>query len=189
MMMEKISNIARSPGDPKVINTGPSSFGASDRMARNLGWFSLGLGALEIVAPERITRALGMEGQESLVRAYGFREIAAGMLSLSVEKKAGLWSRVAGDGLDIATLMAGLRDDNPKKGNVMMALMMVGGITLLDIATAQQVTARHATPTRPRRVYHDRTGYPKGMSASRGIAARKRSAPQVAGSRQLLPAS
>ena len=80
MTMERISNIARSPGDPKVISTGPSSFGASDRMARNLGWFSLGLGALEILAPERITRALGMEGKESLVRAYGFREVAAGNL-------------------------------------------------------------------------------------------------------------
>src|SRR3954462_1623576 len=148
MMMEKVSNMTRAQGDPKVISTGPSSFGASDRMARNLGWFSLGLGALEIVAPERITRALGMEGQESLVRAYGFREIAAGMLSLSVEKKAGLWSRVAGDGLDIATLMAGLRDDNPKKGNVAMALMMVGGITLLDIAVAKELSARHASAGR-----------------------------------------
>jgi hypothetical protein len=64
MMMEKISNIVRSRGDPKVIETGPSSFGASDRMARNLGWFSIGLGALELLLPERVTRTLGMEGQE-----------------------------------------------------------------------------------------------------------------------------
>jgi hypothetical protein len=181
-MMEKISNIARRQADPKVISTGPSSFGASDRMARNLGWFSLGLGALEIFAPERITRALGMEGQESLVRAYGFREVAAGMLSLSIEKKVGLWSRVAGDGVDLATLMAGLRGDNPKKANVAMALMMVGGITLLDIAVAKGVSARHAPQAGRRRMYHDRTGYPKGMAASRGVAARKKSAPQLAAS-------
>src|SRR4051812_17436759 len=170
MMLEKVSNIARSKGDPKVISTGPSSFGASDRMARNLGWFSLGLGALEILAPQRITRALGMEGQESLVRAYGFREVAAGMLSLSIEKKAGFWSRVAGDGLDIATLVAGLRDDNPKKGNVALALVMVGGITLLDIATAMELSARHTPQAGSRRTYYDRTGYPKGLAASRGIA-------------------
>src|SRR4051795_5342923 len=110
MMMQTVSNIARSHGDPKVVSTGPSSFGAADRMARNLGWFSLGLGALEILAPRRITRALGMDGQENLVRAYGLREVASGMLTLSVEKNAGLWSRVAGDGLDIATLMANWRD-------------------------------------------------------------------------------
>jgi hypothetical protein len=182
MMLQKFSNIARSHGDPKVISTGPSSFGASDRMARNLGWFSLGLGALEILAPERITRALGMEGQENLVRAYGFREVAAGMLSLSIEKRAGLWSRVAGDGLDIATLAAAFRDDNPKKGNVAMALMMVGGITLLDIATANEVSARHAPHKGSHRMYHERTGYPHGMARSRGVAARTRSQPQVAAS-------
>src|SRR4051812_8697246 len=141
MMMEKISNIARSPGDPRVLSTGPSSFGVSDRTARNLGWFGLGLGALEILAPERITRALGMEGKESLVRAYGFREIAAGMLSLSVEKKAGLWSRVAGDGLDIATLMTGLRGDNPKKGKVGKGLEVGGGIKLLDLWTPREPPA------------------------------------------------
>jgi len=180
-MMNQIANIARSKGDPKVISTGPSSFGASDRLARNLGWFSLGLGALEIFAPERITRALGMEGQESLVRAYGFREVASGMLSLSIEKNAGLWSRVAGDGLDIATLMAGLRDDNPKKDNVAIALMMVGGITLLDIAVAKEVSSRHASAGR-RQTYYDRTGYPKGIAASRGVAARKKIEPQLAAS-------
>jgi hypothetical protein len=180
MMMEKISNFARSQGDPKVISTGPSSFGASDRMARNLGWFSVGLGALELLAPERITRALGMQGQEDLVRAYGFREVASGVLSLSIEKKAGLWSRVVGDGLDIATLMGGLHEDNPKKGNVAMALMMVAGITLLDIAAAKEVSERHAPQTGRRRMYRDRAGYPKGMAASRGIAARNKSAPQLA---------
>jgi len=90
MVFGKVLNITRSKGDPKVLRTGPSSFGHSDRMARNLGWFSLGLGALEILAPWRITRALGMEGHEGLVRAYGFREVASGMLSLSTDKKAGL---------------------------------------------------------------------------------------------------
>jgi hypothetical protein len=182
MMLENVSNIARSQGDPKVISTGPSSFGASDRMARNLGWFSLGLGALEILAPERITRALGMEGKESLVRAYGFRELAHGVLTLSIEKKVGLWSRVAGDGLDIATLMGALRDDNPKKGNVAIGLMMVTGITLLDVATASEVGTRHARQVGSRRMYYGRTGFPKGLAASRGIAARDKGRAQLAAS-------
>ena len=182
MMLEKVSNIARSQGDPKVVSTGPSSFGASDRMARNLGWFSLGLGALEILAPHRITRALGMEGRENLVRAYGFREVAAGMLSLSIEKRVGLWSRVAGDGLDLATLMTALRDDNPKKDNVAIALMMVAGITLLDITTAMEVGARHAPKKGSQRTYRDRTGYPRGLAASRGVAARKKDALRLAAS-------
>jgi hypothetical protein len=180
MVMGILSNIVRSKRDPKVISTGPSSFGVSDRMARNLGWFSLGLGVLEIFAPQRITRALGMEGEETLVRAYGFREVAAGMLSLSIEKDAGLWSRVAGDGLDIATLLTALRGDNPKKGNVATALAMVVGITMLDIVTAQEVGRRHGRQKGPQRMYYERTGYPNGMAASRGIAARKKSATELA---------
>ena len=179
--MNYIANISRNEGDPKILRSGPSSLGSSDRLARNLGWFSIGLGLCELFAPHKITGALWMEGQESLVRAYGFREVASGMLSLSIEKNAGLWSRVAGDGLDIATLMAGLRDDNPKKDNVAIALMMVGGITLLDTAVAKEVSSRHASAGR-RQTYYDRTGYPKGMAASRGVAARKKSEPQLAAS-------
>ena len=37
-----------------------------------------------------------MEGQEGLLRAYGSREVATGMLSLSIEKTAKRGSRIAG---------------------------------------------------------------------------------------------
>ena len=114
-MTYTISNIARSEGDPKVIHSGPSSLGAADRMARALGWFSIGLGLAELIAAKRITRALGMEGKEALVRAYGVRELGHGIVSLSPDKHLGLWSRVAGDGLDIATLVTAMRHDNPKR--------------------------------------------------------------------------
>jgi hypothetical protein len=169
-MMTSLSNIARSEGDPKIIHSGPSSLGTADRLGRALGWFSLGLGLAELIAPGRITQALGMQGRESLVRAYGAREIAAGVMSLSVDKEAGLWSRVAGDGLDIATLMAALRDDNPKRENVALALFMVLGVTALDFIAAQGTTARHRRNRGQRRLYYDRSGFPKGLQAARGAA-------------------
>jgi len=53
-----------------------------------------------------------------------------------------------------------------------MGLMMVAGITLLDIATVNEVSVRHARRMGSRRMYHDRTGFPKGLAASRGVAAR-----------------
>jgi len=168
--MNYLSNIARSEGDPKVVRSGPSSLGAPDRLAKALGWFSIGLGVAELMAPSRITRALGMEGKEAVVRAYGAREIASGMLSLSMNKQAGLWSRLAGDGLDIATLMAGLRPDNPKRDNVTIALLIVGGITLLDAIGAQGTTSRHAAHNGRRRSYHDRSGFPQGVQAAKGAA-------------------
>jgi hypothetical protein len=168
--MTYISNLVRSEGDPKVLRSGPSSLAAPDRLGKARGWFSLGLGFVELLAPHRITRALGMEGQEALVRAYGAREISSGILSLSTEKNLGLWSRVGGDGIDIATLMTALRDDNPKKQNVATAIAMVAGITLLDVVAAQGTTARHSRTSGDRHAYRDRTGFPGGLAAARGAA-------------------
>src|SRR5947209_10851776 len=129
-----ISNIARSQGDPKVLSTGPRSLDNTDRLARAVGWFSIGLGLTELLAPRAVTRWLGMEGHEALVRAYGMREIGAGIMTLSPDKGLGLQSRVAGDALHIATLLAGLPADNPERDNVAIALAMVLGVTPSDIA-------------------------------------------------------
>ena len=168
--MAYISNIVRSEGDPKVLRSGPSSLTAPDNLGKALGWFSLGLGLVELLAPHRITRALGMEGQEALVRAYGAREIGSGMVSLSTERNLGLWSRVGGDGIDIATLLTALREENPKKQNVTTALAMVAGVTLLDIVAAQATTVRHSRNGGDRYIYSDRSGFPEGLAAARGAA-------------------
>ena len=170
-LLSNISHkIARSEGDPKVVQTGPSSLGASDSLAKALGWFSIGLGVAEVIAPRSFTRALGMEGKEGLIRAYGVREIAAGVLTLSPEKSLGLWSRLAGDGLDVATLIPGLSEANPKRDNVAFALSMVLGVTLLDLVGAQATTVRHSRSRGQRRLYYDRSGFPKGVEAARGAA-------------------
>jgi hypothetical protein len=174
-----ISNIARSQGDPKVLSTGPGSLDATDRLARALGWFSIGLGLTELLAPRALTRALGMEGSEALVRAYGMREIGAGIMTLSPDKGLGLQSRVAGDALDIATLLAGLRADNPKRDNVMIALAMVVGVTLLDIAGAKAVNTSQRRSDRPQRTYRDRSGYPQGLERARGAARDFRTPPDM----------
>jgi hypothetical protein len=165
-----VSNIARSQGDPKVLSSGPGSLDNMDRLARALGWFSIGLGVTELLAPRALTRWLGMEGSEALVRAYGMREIGAGIMTLSPDKGLGLQSRVAGDALDIATLLAGLRADNPKRDNVAIALAMVVGVTLLDIAGAKGVNNAQRRSDRPARTYRDRSGYPKGLERARGAA-------------------
>jgi hypothetical protein len=143
---------------------------ASDRLGRALGWFSIGLGLAELLAPRRFTSAFGMEGRERLVRAYGIREVGAGMLSLSVDRQAGLWSRVAGDALDLATLMTALRDDNRKRDNVGLAIAAVAGVTLLDLVAAAGTTARHRRGATKPRDYSDRSGFPQGIEKVRGVA-------------------
>jgi hypothetical protein len=168
--MTYIANLARSKGDPRVLHLGPSSLQASDRLARCLGWFSLGLGLVELLAPRRVTQVLGMEGKEALVRSYGAREIASGILSLSTEKQLGLWSRVAGDGLDIATLVPEMRAENPKRDNVALALAMVLGVTALDLVAAKTTAALHSRPRGLPRSYRERSGFPQGVDAARGAA-------------------
>ncbi|MEC9483744.1 MAG: hypothetical protein UMU75_10575, partial [Halomonas sp.] len=77
-----------------------SSLTGADRLARTLGWFSLGLGLYQVLAPRKITRSLGVEGTEPLVRACGAREIACGIGALSNNPTLAIWSRVGGDALD-----------------------------------------------------------------------------------------
>ena len=50
------ANISRHDGDPKILRAGPSSLTDSDRMARSIGWFSVALGAVELLAPRVVTR-------------------------------------------------------------------------------------------------------------------------------------
>jgi hypothetical protein len=172
MSLTNPSNIARSEGDPKVLHKGPSSLTGPDRLARALGWFSIGLGITELVAPGRIARTLGLEGKEGLIRAYGARELASAVPTLSVDKQVGLASRIAGDALDLGTLALALRPDNPKRDNAAIATAMVIGVTLLDIFAYSGTKAVHSRERGSQRDYSDRSGLPRGPQASRGAARR-----------------
>ena len=168
--MFHFSNIVRTKGDPTIVEGGPSLKRAEDHLARALGWFSIGLGVVEFFAPRRVTATLGMEGHETLVRAFGIREILAGIMTLSVDKNAGLWSRVGGDGLDAAALLSGLTSDNPKKGNIALALLMVGGIAMLDYKAAQETRPQRPPSNAKRKLYPNRSGFPKGIEAVKTAA-------------------
>jgi hypothetical protein len=161
--MLSLSNTARPKGDPKVLRSGPSSLDSADRLARGLGWFSIGLGVAELLAPRPIASALGLYGQEYVVRAYGVREIGAGILTLSTEKDIGLWSRVAGDVLDAITLLPATGRSNPKQANAGIALTMVLGVLVLDALAAQAVSARQKRRPAALRDYSDRSGFPRGL--------------------------
>ncbi len=113
--------------------------------ARMLGWASIGIGLTEIAAPHLVERQLGVCECEhtTLLRAMGLREIASGLTILSQDgptdtMAAGLWSRVAGDALDLALLgAAASRTRNP--GGLAVATAMVLGITALDVLVARWV--------------------------------------------------
>jgi hypothetical protein len=109
-------------------------------LARGLGWFSIGRGLTEVLAPRMLTRTLGMEGKEMLLRAYGVREIATGIGILSTnDPTPWVWGRVGGDVLGLATLATRREgdDDNLRRRNLSLALAAVAGVTALDVICAR----------------------------------------------------
>ncbi|MBA4067311.1 MAG: hypothetical protein C0501_27105 [Isosphaera sp.] len=108
-------------------------------MATFLGLFSVGLGLAEVCAPRALADLTGVR-YPGLLRAYGLRELAAGVGILTARRPAGwLWARVAGDVLDLATAGAAFAQatgaDRRKAGQTLAAL---AGVTVLDFLCAQQ---------------------------------------------------
>jgi hypothetical protein len=144
---------------------------STDALARGLGVFSIALGVMELVAARSLSRALGMQGSENLVRAYGLREIATGVgILASKDPMPWLWGRVGGDALDIATLAVGLDQENPKRGNVALALASVAGVTALDVYCAQTLSRESPIPLPPLRDYSHRSGFARSPERMRGAA-------------------
>jgi hypothetical protein len=142
----------------------------TEKLVDGLGIFSIALGLAEFAAPRAFARALGMEDRERLIRSYGLREIASGLGILSSKDPAPyVWSRVAGDVLDVAALVGG-RDGAPRqRDNVRLALTAVAGVTALDLYCARNLSRQE---TRPALVhdYSDRRGMPRPPNAMRGAA-------------------
>lgn len=113
-------------------------------LARALGWASVGLGIFQVMAPDRVTGFLGIdEDHAGLVRLYGGREIAQGIAILSERTPAaGVWSRVAGDALDLATLGVAMSRAEPRRDRVALAMVMVVGIGVIDAICARQLSDR-----------------------------------------------
>lgn len=121
----------------------PHRDGSAEALAEGLGWFSIGLGAAELLAPRALSRALGMEAQATLIRAYGVREIAAGIGILTQDdRRPWIWARVAGDALDLATLAVGLHPSNPARGRVAFAMGTVAAVTVLDALCADALSGQ-----------------------------------------------
>jgi hypothetical protein len=140
--------------------------GRTQALADALGWASLALGAAELLMPQRLARATGLKAREGLIPLYGVREIVAGLAILLLDRKLGMWARVAGDALDIATLA------EARSRKALPALAAVAGVTALDLYTALRVR----DDPQPQRVYdyRSRSGFPRPAAEMRGRARKRR---------------
>lgn len=113
------------------------------RLAKGLGWFSLGLGMTELLAPKFIARISGVsENNTGLIRLYGMREIASGIGIFAQKNPAGaVWSRVAGDVLDLTSLSIACTAPDAKRGRITAATANVLAVTALDVICARQLSS------------------------------------------------
>jgi hypothetical protein len=106
------------------------------KVSFGLGVFSLVLGAAELIAPKKVADTLDAGGHEGVVKGFGARDIAAGVgLLVQPAVSTGVWNRVLGDVMDLASLGLAARKAPDNKA-VWGSLAFVGAVTALDVAVA-----------------------------------------------------
>lgn len=117
---------------------------AGETLAVSLGWFSVALGVAELAAPYRVARFIGVAPTDKSIttlRSYGAREVGAGLAILAQPGRATwLWSRVAGDALDLATLAGAMTAPTTHRGRATFAAAAVLGVAALDVLCARQLS-------------------------------------------------
>jgi uncharacterized membrane protein len=150
-----IARQAPAPGQARGERRWAESHGA-DGLAAALGWFSLGLGAAELAAPRMMARVIGIEDtprNRALLRGFGARELASGAGILTSTRPGGwVWSRVAGDAIDLAFLGAAARGRGARRSRVGMAALAVAGVTALDVLSGRRLASRTPRAGRDRGV-------------------------------------
>ncbi len=109
------------------------------KLASGLGWFSIGLGLSEVLAPGRLADLAGLENRPSVLRALGLRELATGAGILTRVPRGGLWARVAGDVMDLAVMAKSRRLGPAASRRFAVALGVVAAIGVLDLVSAGYV--------------------------------------------------
>ncbi len=116
------------------------------QLAKVLGWFSIGLGVAEVLAPRALGRAIGVGDHPQLIRALGVREITSGLGLLSQRSShAWAWSRVGGDAMDLALLGAAARHPDADSRRIAMAATTVMGLATLDLYATRSLSRMAAS--------------------------------------------
>ena len=121
-----------------------------ESLADFLGLFSIGLGLSQVLMPGVMSRVIGIDHEDErnrlVMRLMGAREISHGLAVLSNQQPAkAMWSRVAGDALDLALLGKALSNPANHRGRTLFAVANVLAVTALDVMTAKQLSRQPKT--------------------------------------------
>jgi len=120
-----------------------------ESLANFLGLFSIALGTAEALMPGVMTKVIGVQDDDrnrALMRTMGMREIGHGVAILSNQQpEKAVWSRVAGDALDLAFLGRALANPENNRGRTLFATANVLAVTALDVMCAKQLSRQPKT--------------------------------------------
>src|SRR5215212_7249788 len=106
-----------------------------DPLAQFLGWFSIGLGTAQLVAPRTLSRIVGASDggvAPRVMRMMGARELTQGTgILVRPRPTMWLWSRVAGDVLDLSLLA--LVAAKTRRLRTAFAIANVAAVTIPDV--------------------------------------------------------
>jgi hypothetical protein len=122
------------------------------RLAKGLGWFSIGLGVAQLTAPRSVRRLIGLtdgRGVNLTLRAVGAREIASGVAILSMPGRSRpVWARVVGDAIDLGLLGWAMRDICKNRTRLIGAMTAVVGVAALGVFVGKRLGDRNNIVTR-----------------------------------------
>ncbi|AHG91631.1 cyclase/dehydrase [Gemmatirosa kalamazoonensis] len=115
-----------------------------------LGYFSIGLGLAESLMPGVMARVIGIDHEDetnrNTLRLMGLREITNGLAVLGKQQpEKAMWSRVAGDALDLALLGKALTNPKNSRGRTLFATANVLAVSALDVMAARQLSKQPKT--------------------------------------------
>jgi uncharacterized membrane protein len=121
-----------------------------ESLADFLGYFSIGLGLAEFLAPGAVARLVGIkhpnDRNRSIVRMMGLREITSGIAILSNQQpKKAVMSRVAGDAIDLALLGTTMANSENDRGRTLFATANVVAVTALDVMASKELARQPET--------------------------------------------
>ena len=112
---------------------------SSKMMAKAVGWLSIGVGLVALVAPPRIGGLVGYVEKPALLRLVGLRDVCIGAgLTRQSSGRRWLWARAASDGLDATIIAANLLSGGTSRGRAMVGMVVSLSSSLFALLLARQ---------------------------------------------------
>src|SRR3954454_9177262 len=116
------------------------------KLAKGLGIFSFGLGIAQLAVPDRVNELIGVKDTaktRAIQRAIGVQELSAaqGIFAFSPPTPV-LWTRVAGDMVQLGLLVNALTGKRNDRAKLFRTIGAVAGIGVVDAFVSARYQAR-----------------------------------------------